>query len=312
MVNEINTIYIKEMTRIEELFEKDSKLPDFLRKLILVCKKMFCVVTIKENGVCVLPYRELKNNSKIKLFLIKKILKKINLPIVLSNYLNNVEELKKSISELNLRLLEGGTLSNYLIPEIIDYICKTSKEEKEKQDISVLIHNQTVDITKLIIDLVKQVKRIQIVSTKMGQFKKLEDQLEDMFGVSCQITNNKRKSLLKSKIIINFDYLEEQLNEFTINPNAIVIDINKKTKIQSKAFCGIHVHNYEISHNSLKVDEVFEAKKVYEGKISGKSYEQIRKLIEEENVQISNLIGKKGVIDQTEYIRTSKKFIKNT
>lgn len=281
--------------------------------MIWVAKMIFCVVTVYENGVCVLPYKELEHFCKIKLFFLKRILRKINLPIALSNYLESIEECKKVIWGMNLNLLEGGELSNYLIPEMIDYICKMTKEEKEKQEITLLIRNQTSDITKLVIDLAKGVKRIQIVTTKIGQFKKLENDLEDMFGVYCQITNNKPKSLSKSRIIINLDYSEEELNEFTINPNAIVIDINKKTQIHAKAFCGIHIHNYEIKQESIgEISKVFEAKKVYEGRTIGKTYEQIRKIIEEENVRIVNLIGKKGIIHRQEYIRTSNKLTKNT
>lgn len=274
---------------------------------------IFCIVTVYENGVCVLPYQDLEHFCKIKLFFLKRILAKINLPIVLSNYLETVEACKKVIWKLNLNLLEGGSLSNYLIPEMIDYICKMTKEEKQKQEITLLIQNQTTELTKLVVDLAKQIKRIQIVTTKMGQFKKLENKLENDFGIYCQITNNKRKSLSKSKIIINFDYTEEQLNEFTINPNAIIFDINMKTSIYKKSFSGIHVQDYEIKQElNQTVNKVFQAKKVYEGRTRGKTYEQIRKLIEEENVRIVNLIGKKGVIHTEEYIRTSKKLTKNT
>lgn len=274
---------------------------------------LFCIMTVHENGVCVLPYYNLECFCSVKLFFLKKILAKINLPIVLSNYLEGIEECKKVIWRLNLNLLEGGSLSNYLIPEMIDYICKMTKEEKEKQEITLLIQNQTTELTKLVVELAKQIKRIQIVTTKIGQFKKLENKLEDDFGIYCQITNNKRKSLSKSRIIINFDYAEEQLNEFTINPNAIVIDINMKTSIYAKAFCGIHIHDYEIKQEiSQVVDKVFESKKVYEGRMMGKTYEQIRDMIEEENVRIVNLIGKKGIIHREEYIRTSNKLTKNT
>lgn len=309
----IQIIYLKELTSIDELFRKKAKLPGFIKKIIWRLKSIFCIVTVYENGVCILPYTNLEHFLKIKLYFIKKILAKINLPIVLSNYLESIGECKKVICELNINLLEGGSLSNYLIPEIIDYICRMTKEEKEKQEITLLIQNQTIDITKLIVDVAKQIKRIQIVTTKMGQFKKLENSLEDEFGIYCQITNNKRKSLSKSKIIINFDYTEEQLNEFTINSNAIVIDINMKTSIYAKAFCGIHVQDYEIKQEfNQTVDDIFEAKKVYEGRTIGKTYEQIRKLIKEENVKVVNLIGKKGIIHKEEYIRTSNKLTKNT
>ena len=57
----IHTIYVKELSNISEIFREDSKLPVWLKQVILAIKKIFCVVTIKENGVCVLPYREVKH-----------------------------------------------------------------------------------------------------------------------------------------------------------------------------------------------------------------------------------------------------------
>ena len=91
----IHTIYVKELSNISEIFREDSKLPVWLKQVILAIKKIFCVVTIKENGVCVLPYREVKRFAKIKLGLLQKVFVRIDLPIVLSKYLDSVQEVKE-------------------------------------------------------------------------------------------------------------------------------------------------------------------------------------------------------------------------
>ena len=75
-MNEINIIYLKELGNLDEVFEKDSKLPIVLKRLILLLKKIFCIVTINEEKVYILPYKELEKFSKFKLYLIKKILQK--------------------------------------------------------------------------------------------------------------------------------------------------------------------------------------------------------------------------------------------
>lgn len=306
-MRQINTIYLKEFNNVDEVFRKGTKLASFAKKAILLFKKIFCVVTIKEDGVCILPYQNLESFFKIKMFFLKKILLKLNLPIVLSDYLDNKKEFEKEMLDSSFKIIEGRRLSNYLIPEIVGYICKMTKEEKKRQEISLLVQEQTADIAKMITQLAGEVRRIQIVTMKIGQFKRLENELEDKFGVSCQITNNRRKSLLKSKIIINFDYSTELLNQFTINPNAIVIDINQKTQIDTKAFCGIHVYDYQLNYDNVEIkDKSFETKKIYEAKLIGKNYEQIRKSIKEENARIVNLIGKKGIIHNEEYVRLAK------
>lgn len=307
-MDKISTIYLKELSDIEEIFRENSRLPNFLKKIILFLKKIFCIVTINEKGFCILPYKELDSFFYVKLFFIKKILMKLNAQVILSKKLNNIEQLKNILKDSNIKLIEGTNLANYIMPEIIEYICKMTEQEKEKQEITLLIENKNIDIEKIIIELAKEVKAIQIVTNKMGQLKKLENGLESKYGLACQITNNKRKSLLKSKIIINFDYSEGKLNQFTINPNAIIIDMNNKTNIISKAFSGIHIYDYYINSDDKELpSNIFETKKIYEAIITGKNYEQIRKIIKEENVRVTNLIGKKGVIDRREYARTSKK-----
>ncbi len=303
MVEEIRTIYVKELNNINEVFKENSKLPDFLKKGILFLKKIFCVVTIKENGICVLPYREIKRFSKIKLALLQKVFLRIDLPIVLSNYLEGIEGLKKALISSKLALVEGNGIVNDLLPEVIQYLCKMLQEEPHKQEITILVENQTSHTVKIIMELANKVKRIQIVTPNIGQFTRLENELETNFGMACQITNNKRKSLSKSKIIINLDCQETFLNQFNINPYAIIIDMNRKTRIQSKAFCGIHIYDYQINVDQLEYEPIFEIKKQYEAKMLGKTYKEIRSAIKNENVRIINLIGKKGIICRDEYKR---------
>lgn len=303
-MNKISTIYLKELSEIDEIFEEDSRLSFFFKKVILFFKKIFCIITINKNGIYILPYNDLNSFLKIKLFFIKKILKTIDAQVVLSKKLDEIQDLKEMINSSNIKLVEGTRLTNYLIPEIIEYICKMMGQEKAKLETSLLIENKNSELEKIIIELAKEVKRIQIVTNKIGQFKKLENDLESEYGLACQITNNKRKSLLKSKIIINFDYSEQLLNQFSINPEAIVIDINKKTKITTKAFSGIHIYDYQINSDNKELpSNIFEIKKLYEAKLKDKSYMQIRKMVKEENIRIINLIGKKGIINRVEYRR---------
>ncbi len=60
-------------------------------------------------------------------------------------------------------------------------------------------------------------------------------------GIAITITNNKRKSLLKAKIIINMDFDEELINSFNLNSKALVIQLNKEIYIKSKLFNGINI-----------------------------------------------------------------------
>lgn len=307
-MEKIHTIYVKELTDIQEVFKENSKLPMWLKKCILLIKKIFCVVTIKENGVCVLPYRELTHFLKIKLLLLKKVFTRIDMQVVLSNYLEGIEEVKRMLNSSKISFIEGERIANYFLPEVLEYIAKMTKEEMQKQEITVLVEKKTGDIEKIIVELATKVKRIQIVTPNIAQFERLENELEMKFGIACTINNNKRKSLAKSKIIINFNVPKDEVNQFHINPYAIIIDINQKIKIESKSFCGIHIYDYQMEVDIPNVDaNIFEIKKQYEAKFIGNSYETIRNVIREENAKIVNLIGRKGMICKEEYKRISEK-----
>lgn len=303
-MGKISTIYIKNISEINEIFKENSKLPNFVKRVIWVFKRLFCVITIKENGICILPYRDINSFFKIKTFFIKKIIKKLNPYVVLSKELEGNLKFRNSLLEAKIKILDGRKLASCLTLEIIEYICKMNKEELKKQEITILVQNNTSNTSKLIFELANAVKRLQIVTPRLQQFQRLENELENKFGIACQITNNKRKSLLKSKIIVNLDYLEEQLNQFSINPKAIVIDINKNAPITSKAFCGIYIQDYQIRYNKLNIDDnIFDKKLLYEAKIIGKTYEQTYENICKDNVKVINLIGKNGIIHQSEYAR---------
>ena len=51
----------------------------------------------------------------------------------------------------------------------------------------------------------------------------------------------------------------------------------------------------------------FTIRKIYESRLFGKNYEYIRKIIEQENVRITNLIGINGIIHHSEFIQVTKK-----
>lgn len=304
MVEEIHIIYVKELTDICEIFREDSKLPMWLKQVILLLKKIFCVLTIKENGVCVLPYREVKHFFKIKLWLLKRVFARIDLPMVLSQYLSSIEEVNEIFASSKLVLITGKGIANYLLPEVLQYIAKMLGEEIQKQEVTVLVEKKTIEIEKMILELATKVKRIQIVTPNLSQFNRLENELETKFGIACTISNNKRKSLAKSKIIININASETYVNQFNLNPHAIVIDMNQKIKIYTKTFCGIHIYDYQMKSDMINIEKsMFDVKKEYEARINGNSYKTIRNFIEKENVRVINLIGKNGVICREEYKR---------
>ncbi len=61
------------------------------------------------------------------------------------------------------------------------------------------------------------------------------------------MNNNYKKSLIKSDIILNFDFSEEELNKYTIPKKTCIINFDKYANINTKSFDGINARFYEIS-----------------------------------------------------------------
>lgn len=170
-------------------------------------------------------------------------------------------------------------------------------------EVSILI-NDFEDFNKeIIIHIAKNIKRLNIITNHINKCKKIEEYLYKEFGIILNVSNNKRKSLLKSEIIINLDFPEELINKYRIYDNAIILNINDKINIYSKRFNGININYYKI----LLPDEYklhsFQNEIVYESLIyTINSYKEINQKIIEDKIDISRLIGNNGIIRKNEII----------
>lgn len=116
------------------------------------------------------------------------------------------------------------------------------------------------------------------------------------------ITNNKRKSLLKSEIIMNIDFVEENINKYKIYDNAIIVNLSDKINMQSKRFNGININYYKILIPNEYELEGFQNEIVYESLIYGKNYKNINEKFIKDEISINKLIGNNGIIKEREFV----------
>lgn len=128
----------------------------------------------------------------------------------------------------------------------------------------------------------------------------MQEYLYNEFGIVLSVTNNKKKSLLKSEIIINMDFVEESINKYKIYDNAIIVNISDKINIQSKRFNGININYYKIQIPDEYKLEGFQNEIVYESLAYGKNYKYIYEKIIKDQIKINKLIGNNGVIKERE------------
>lgn len=161
--------------------------------------------------------------------------------------------------------------------------------------------NDFTDINiEIILNIAKNIKRLNIVTNHMERCKKIEEYLYNEFGVMLNVSNNKEKSLLKSKIIINIDFPEELINKYRIYDKAIILNIQDNVALKRKRFNGINVNYYKIKIPDEYRIKGFKDELIYESLIYGKSYAEISEKIRRDNINIEKLIGRNGPIIEKE------------
>lgn len=296
-------LYIKELDDFQELLKKESKNILF-GKIIYIIKKIFCIITINDN-IGILPYENIKNKFFINI--IAKTLSKITPNVVLSNKLMKNLELLKKLEENNIYIYNEDNLPYYLTNELVQYITKMKREKPDIQEIHILVNKISELKKEIIIDMIKQYKRINIVTSNIKAFNKIEEYIEEKYGAAITITNNKRKSLFKSNIIVNFDFSTEELNKFNISRNAIILNVYNRAEIKLKSFEGINAIDYQIKCDENEIPEKyhkkFNDKILYGINLKNKKYFESREYIKSNNVKIVNLIGQNGIINEKEYVK---------
>ena len=180
--------------------------------------------------------------------------------------------------------------------DILEYICKTNNTKLQNQNVAILMDVPDEIVMKQLLFIAKDIKMLKIVTTSKNSFSYIENELYEKYGIAIQITNNKIKSLSNVDIIINFDFNEERISEYNINPNATIINVNNKIESNIRNFKCKNINNYEISFDNDNfqdnlVKSNFDSNILYESYIYRKdTYENIRKQLQKDEVKIVKIV----------------------
>ena len=210
----MNIVYVSKAKNMDEMLTKwQTKLPLVIKKKIIKNK---------------ISFKKSKENIECKIFLMDKIKNK-NLEIigqklknvivaneyknvVLSNEIKNNSIIVDKLQGLNI--LDGRWLFNYLIFDIIKYISLKRKKEISENEISILVNKTTDTNVQNILNIAQSVKVLNIVTENIAIFNQIEEKLYKENGIMIRVTNNKKKSLLRSDIIINIDFTNEEFAKY--------------------------------------------------------------------------------------------------
>ncbi len=210
----MNIVYIEKAKSADEILKKwQRKLPLSMKRRLVKNKVYF--QKQGENIECkVFFYDGIKDK------VLEQLGETLKKTIVVNEYKNVVvsNELKKNTVIMNklqgLDILNGRWLFNYLIYDVINYILAKENKEIEKSEISVLVNKTTDTFIQNILNIAQNAKILNIVTENIAVFKQIEEKLYAEQGIMIRVTNNKKRSLLKSDVIINLDFTEEELAKY--------------------------------------------------------------------------------------------------
>ena len=217
--------------------------------------------------------------------------------IILSKEIKKQKIYKNYLYSNNIDIVDGKWLFEVLSAKILEYVINKKNMKKEETQVSILVNEITDNILENIKQIVREYKRVNIVTNHIEKFKKIEEEILRKDGIMINVNNNKRKSLIKSKIILNVDFPTELINKYNIYDEAIIVNLKGNVKINKKRFNGMNINNYQISfYNSEEFDydksNLYEQKDIYEAQIYQKQpFEYIERKIKRDKVKIVQLVG---------------------
>lgn len=305
-------IYINYAENIKDAISEDIfKMPKLFRNIIYKIRKLLGTLYIRKYDEKTLITISSFNKNTFKR-LEKYIKSKCVKRVCLSNKLIENVKFMEFINGQDVYVFDGNWIFDFIIRKTINYVVELKKEDLKYQEISIMIN----DINDATIDLIKElsdkIKLLNIITNKDGMFRKIEETLKEEKGIMLNINNNYKKSLLKSDIIINFDFSEEEFNKYIFPKRACIISKDKNIKILTKAFEGVNIVDYEISIPRKYLKYLINFKDfnnviLYESFIKKRTIiKNIIKEIDEDKIEILGLLGQNGKINKREINNLSK------
>lgn len=266
-------------------------------------EEWFNIVKLKNNRI-ILPNKK-EENIKTDEILAKKtkniLDKTASKKIILSKNVHKKEGYINYLYSYNYDIVDGKWLFKILMHDILEYIIKKENLDKEETQISIMINDIAEKELYNIKKIITNFKKVNIITNHLEKFKKLEEKYKDI-GIMINVGNNKRKGVLKSKIILNLDFPSELVNKYNICDEAIIVNFQNNVKIKKKRYNGICINDYEINVENCSDFNFFDfenyfKKELYEGNLyKNQPIEETLKKLKIDRVVVEKLIGTNNFI----------------
>lgn len=266
--------------------------------------KLFNIIKIKEDKI-ILPI-----TGEIKIGKAEKLARKTmsilesgnSRKVVLSKKVSKREDYINFLYSNGAEIVDGRWLFKALTLQVLDYIVEKKRLKKEEIQVSILMNDVDLNMLDIIKQIVKQYKAVNIVTNHFEKFRRVEQQILEEEGLMITVTNNKKKSLYKSQIILNVDFPSELVNRYRIYDEAIIINLRGDVRIETKRFNGLNIVDYEIEFNNsdnfdYEKENLYDNKNVYEANIyKNRSFKYLQEMFLRDKVKIKYLKGIKNIL----------------
>lgn len=261
-------------------------------------EEWFNIVKLKNNRI-ILPQKKEENikTDEILAQKTKNILDKTaSNKIILSKNVHKKNDYINYLYSYNYDIVDGKWLFKILLYDVLEYIIMKENLDKNETQISIMVNDITERDLYNIKKIITNFKKVNIITNHLEKFKNLEEKYKDI-GIVINVGNNKRKGVLKSKIILNLDFPSELVNKYNICDEAIIVNFQNNVKIKKKRYNGICINDYEIDvkncndFNFLDFENYY-PKELYEGILyKNQPIEEIFKKLKIDGVVIEKLVG---------------------
>ena len=149
--------------------------------------------------------------------------------------------------------LTGKFSLKYMLPEVVKY-CFTLANFK-LDEIFICTNNYTEENKQIIEDLTSYVKVVNVVTDNSRNIS-LEKQLERK-GIYITVNNNKRKSLKRANVVINFDGISEVAIKGNLKANGdYTFDENEKSNLEINIGAGSELGSGETKLTLYKIADI--------------------------------------------------------
>lgn len=203
------------------------------------------------------------------------------------------------------KVLDSTWLLSFLPIDIFEKISYVKNLNKNLLEVAVLINKKSDIGIANIRRLAVASKVLNIITNDVGSFRFLEKELVERYGILINVSSNKEKSCARADVIFNFDFSDKELNRCKMKVESVLVQLNGKNYDKRE---GIVIRNLKLKLPYKFVEkfeclEHFDLQILYEGSIFYKtSFENVRKLLKRDNIQIRYFIGNNGRIAFNEFL----------